>query len=197
MKPSGASPDQLPIILFEDQQAWADWLDLNHTTSSGLWLRIAKKVSGTASVSYAEALDVALCYGWIDGQKYGYDEGSWLQKFTPRRPKSIWSKINREKALALIESGRMQAAGLQEIERAKQDGRWDAAYDSQRNAELPADFQAELNKHPEASAFWATLNSRNRYPIVFRLQTAKKPETRAKRIAEFIAMLERHEKFYP
>lgn len=197
MNPTLPGRSELPIMLFEDQQAWADWLDQHHGGSSGVWLRIAKKASDTASVSYAEALDVALCYGWIDGQKYTYDQGSWLQKFTPRRAKSIWSKVNREKVQALIESGRMQPQGLREVERAKQDGRWEAAYDPQSSSEVPADFQAELEQHPEAAAFFATLNKRNRYPILFRIQTAKKPETRAKRIAEFIAMLERHEKLYP
>lgn len=197
MAPTRNAKAELPIVLFEDQQAWAAWLDENQSTSSGLWLRLAKKASGVASVSYQEALDVALCYGWIDGQKNSYDHRSWLQKFTPRGRKSIWSNVNRQKATALIESGRMQAAGLRAVESAKADGRWDAAYDSQRNAEVPDDFRAELDKHPEASAFFATLESRNRYAVLFRIQTAKKAETRAKRIAQFVAMLERHEKLHP
>jgi len=188
---------ELPIELFEDQGAWAAWLESNHADSPGLWLRHAKKASDLASVSYAEALDVALCYGWIDGQKKSYDESSWLQKWTPRGAKSIWSKINREKALKLIEQARIQPAGLAEVERAKQDGRWEAAYDSHSTATVPDDLQAALDSNAEAGAFFATLNSTNRYAILFRIQTAKKAETRAKRIREFIGMLERHEKMHP
>src|SRR4051794_31542266 len=184
-------------MLFEHQEAWAAWLELHYADSPGLWLRHAKKASGRASVTYDEALEVALCYGWIDGQKKSYDEASWLQKWTPRGAKSIWSKINREKALKLIESGQMKPAGVAAIERAKQDGRWDAAYDSHSTATVPSDLQAALNGNAEASAFFTTLNSTNRYAILFRIQTAKKPETRAKRIQEFIGMLERHEKLYP
>jgi uncharacterized protein YdeI (YjbR/CyaY-like superfamily) len=194
---TSARNNDLPVILFEDQQAWAVWLDKNHDSSSGVWLRLAKKASDRPSVSYAEALEVALCYGWIDGQKKSYDESSWLQKFTPRGAKSIWSKVNREKAQTLIESGQMKPAGLKAIERARQDGRWDAAYDSPSAASVPSDFQAELDRNPTAKAFFATLNSRNRYAILFRVQTAKKTETRTKRIEEFVRMLERHETLYP
>jgi len=186
----------LPILLFEQQDDWAAWLDEHHASSAGVWLRLAKKASDLQSLSYAEALDVALCYGWIDGQKNSYDESSWLQKFTPRGARSIWSKINREKAQQLIESGKMKPAGLKAIESAKNDGRWDGAYDSQSRATVPSDFQAALDGNPEASAFFATLNSVNRYAILFRIETAKKPETRAKRIQEFIRMLERHEKLH-
>jgi uncharacterized protein YdeI (YjbR/CyaY-like superfamily) len=188
---------ELPVILFEDQDGWANWLAANHAASPGLWLRIAKKAADITSVSYDEAIEVALCYGWIDGQKKSYDDGSWLQKFTRRGAKSIWSKINREKVQALIERGRMQPAGQAEIERAKQDGRWDAAYDSQRVAAVPDDLQAALDGNPTARAFFATLNSRNRYAILFRIQTAKKPETRAKRIEQFVRMLAQHETLYP
>jgi uncharacterized protein YdeI (YjbR/CyaY-like superfamily) len=191
------SPTELPVILFEDQDGWATWLAANHAASPGLWLRIAKKAAGITSLSYDEALEVALCYGWIDGQKKSYDDGSWLQKFTRRGAKSIWSKINREKVQALIERGRMQPAGHAEIERAKQDGRWDAAYDSQRVAAVPDDLQVALDGNPAARAFFATLNSRNRYAILFRIQTAKKPETRAKRIEQFVRMLAQHETLYP
>lgn len=191
------APAELPIELFEDKQAWADWLGQHHATSPGLWLRHAKKASGLTSVSYHEALDVALCYGWIDGQKKSYDDASWLQKWTPRGAKSIWSKINRDKALSLIDSGLMQSAGLAEIERAKHDGRWDAAYDSSSTAAVPSDLQEALDRNPAASDFFATLNKTNRYAILFRIQTAKKPETRAKRIEAFIGMLARHEKLYP
>jgi uncharacterized protein YdeI (YjbR/CyaY-like superfamily) len=191
------SPTELPVILFEDQDGWATWLAANHAASPGLWLRIAKKAAGITSLSYDEALEVALCYGWIDGQKKSYDDGSWLQKFTRRGAKSIWSKINREKVQALIERGRMQPAGHAEIERAKQDGRWDAAYDSQRVAAVPDDLQVALDGNPAARAFFATLNSRNRYAILFRIQTAKKPQTRAKRIEQFVRMLAQHETLYP
>jgi len=187
---------ELPIELFEDQAAWTAWLEPHHADSPGLWLRHAKKGSGLASVSYDEALEVALCYGWIDGQKKSYDQSSWLQKWTPRGAKSIWSKINREKALKLIERGQMRPAGLAAVERAKHDGRWDAAYDSHSTATVPSDLQAALDNNAEASAFFATLNSTNRYAILFRIQTAKKPETRAKRIQEFIDMLARHEKLH-
>ena len=197
MTSSRDTAKELPILPFEDQSAWAAWLANNHATSRGVWLRLAKKATGTPSVSYAEALEVALCYGWIDGQKKGYDDAWWLQKFTPRGPKSIWSNINKQKAQALIDSGQMQPAGLAAIARAKQDGRWDAAYDSQSRMEVPSDLQAELDRNPAAKAFFATLNSTNRYAILFRIQTAKKPETRAKRIQQFIGMLERHELLYP
>jgi uncharacterized protein YdeI (YjbR/CyaY-like superfamily) len=189
--------NDLPVMLFEHQKDWEAWLDQNHAASSGLWLRLAKKASGLNSVSYAEAVEVALCYGWIDGQTKSYDESSWLQKFTPRGAKSIWSKINREKAQKLIESGQMKPAGLKAIEAAKQDGRWEAAYDSPSRAIVPSDFQAELDKNAQAKAFFATLNSTNRYAILHRIQTAKKAETRTKRIEQFIRMLEKHEKLYP
>jgi len=186
----------LPILPFESKKKWADWLAKQHDKSTGVWLKLAKKTSGIPSVTYEEALDVALCYGWIDGQKGSFDELHWLQKFTPRGPKSIWSKINTEKAERLIASGEMKPAGLKAIELAKQDGRWDAAYASQKNISVPDDFQAELDKNKKVKAFFATLNSVNRYAILFRIQTAKKAETRAKRIQQFIEMLERGEKIY-
>jgi len=184
-------------LLFEDQQTWFSWLRKNHAASSGVWLRIAKKGANGRSVSYRKAVDAALCFGWIDGQKKSDDERYWLQRFTPRSGKSIWSKINREKAIRLIELGQMNAAGLREVERAKRDGRWDAAYDSQRGATIPADFQAVLNKMPRAKAFFASLDRRNRYAVLFRIQTAKKAETRAKRIKQFAEMLSRHERIHP
>lgn len=197
MKSTKNTRNDLPVMLFEDQKDWAVWLDQNHAASSGLWLRLAKKDSGLKSVTYAEAIEVALCYGWIDGQAKSYDASSWLQKFTPRGAKSIWSKINREKAQKLIESGQMKPAGLKAIEAAKQDGRWEAAYDSPSSATVPSDFQAELDKNAQAKAFFATLNSTNRYAILHRIQTALKAETRAKRIRQFIEMLEKKEKLYP
>ena len=161
----------LPLIPFKTPRAFAAWLKKNHAASAGLWLKIAKKGSGP-SITYAEALDEALCYGWIDGQKKPFDDDGWLQKFTRRGPRSIWSQINRDKALALIAAGRVQPAGLAAIEAAKQNGRWEAAYASQRTAELPADFQAELDRRPRAKAFYASLNSVNRYAIKFRLHNA-------------------------
>jgi uncharacterized protein YdeI (YjbR/CyaY-like superfamily) len=197
MKSKPRAGSNLPVQLFEDKKGWEDWMDKNHLTSSGLWLRIAKKAANIKSLSYAEALGVALCYGWIDGQKKTYDETTWLQKFTPRGPRSIWSTINREKAKELIKKGLMKPAGLRAIERAKENGQWGAAYDSQSKITLPEDFQAELDKNPKAKAFYGTLNSINRYAILFRLQTPKKPETRAKRLRQFIDMLEKNEKLHP
>ena len=184
---------EVPVLLFKDQKAWFAWLAKNHTKSSGVWLRLAKKGSEIESLSYSEAVEGALCYGWIDGQKERFDESSWLQKFTPRGVRSIWSKINREKALALINNGRMKAAGLEAIENAKRNGQWDGAYDSPSRSSVPSDFQVELDKSPAAKAFFATINSANRYAILFRIQTARKAETRARRIQEFISMLEKKE----
>ncbi|HMN28910.1 MAG TPA: YdeI/OmpD-associated family protein [Caldilineaceae bacterium] len=194
---SANSPAGLPVILFEQANQWADWLDEHHANAAGLWLRLAKKESGLQSIDYAEALTVALCYGWIDGQKKRFDEDSWLQKFTPRSAKSIWSKVNREKALHLIETGQMKPAGLRAVQAAQQDGRWAAAYEAQSKATVPDDLQAELDTYPDAQAFFATLDSRNRYAILFRIQTAKKPETRLKRIQQFVEMLRSGEKLYP
>jgi uncharacterized protein YdeI (YjbR/CyaY-like superfamily) len=182
-----------PIRLFASQAAWAVWLEKNHRTSQGLWLRLAKKESGLRSVTYAEALEIALCYGWIDGQKRGESEEAWRQRFLPRSAKSIWSKINREKASVLIASGRMKAAGLEAVEAAKRDGRWDAAYDSPRGAKVPEDFQAVLDVWPRARKFFGTLDGANRYAVLFRIQTVKKAETRARKIREFVEMLERKE----
>jgi uncharacterized protein YdeI (YjbR/CyaY-like superfamily) len=181
---------------FSNKKKWADWLAKQHDKSAGVWVKLAKKDSGIPSVTYDEALDVALCYGWIDGQKKGFDDKYWLQKFTPRGPKSIWSKINTEKAERLIASGEMKPGGLKAIEAAKQDGRWEAAYASQKNISIAEDFQAALNKNKKAKDFFATLNSVNRYAILFRIETAKKAETRAKRIQQFVEMLERNEKLY-
>ncbi len=197
VKSSLNSLSDLPVLPFERQKDWTVWLDKNHAKSSGVWLKLAKKASGITSVTYDEALEVALCYGWIDGQKRSYDGTSWLQKFTPRGPKSIWSKINTEKAQRLIESGRMKAAGLKAVESARNDGRWDAAYSSQSKAAVPDDLQAELDRSAKAKAFFATLDSRNRYAILHRIHTAKKAETRTKRIEQFVRMLEKKEKIYP
>jgi len=196
MRSSRNTNTDLPMLSFGRQKDWAVWLDKNHATSSGVWLKLAKKASGIKSVTYDEALEVALCYGWIDGQRKSHDETSWLQKFTPRGPRSIWSKINTEKAQRLIESGKMKPAGLKAVESARRDGRWDAAYASQSKAEAPGDLQAELDRNAEAKAFFATLDSRNRYAILHRIQTAKKAETRARRIEQFVRMLEKKEKIY-
>jgi uncharacterized protein YdeI (YjbR/CyaY-like superfamily) len=184
---------ELPTLPFESKKKFAEWLAKNHDTSAGLWLKIAKKAAGISTVTYVEALDVALCYGWIDGQKGSFDEQYFLQKFTPRRPKSIWSKINVEKVEGLIASGEMKPAGLKAVEAAKQDGRWAAAYASQKNIVVPADFQSALEKNKKAKAFFETLTGSKRYSFLFRIETAKKAETREKRIHQFVAMLAKGE----
>lgn len=189
--------DTLPIVSFETQQDWERWLTEHHTETEGLWLKIAKKGAGISSVNYAEALESAICYGWIDGQKASFDDRYWLQKFTPRRAKSIWSKVNCTKALALLAEGRMQQAGLRQVELAQADGRWEAAYESQSKITIPDDFQRELDNNPKAQEFFTTLNSVNRYAILFRIQTAKKPENRSARISTFIEMLANNQKLYP
>jgi uncharacterized protein YdeI (YjbR/CyaY-like superfamily) len=178
---------------FKTRRDFAAWLEKNHKDSPALWVRIGKKGSEIKSITYAEGVDVALCYGWIDAQKLPESETAWLQRFMPRRPRSIWSKINREKALALIANGQMTEAGLVEIERAKKDGRWKAAYDSPSAARVPPDFERELERHPKAKAFFKTLSRTNSYAITWRIQTAKKPETRERRIRTFIEMLEKGE----
>jgi uncharacterized protein YdeI (YjbR/CyaY-like superfamily) len=175
---------------FEDAAEWEAWLEANHAGADGIWIRIAKKGTGVASVHYPEVLDVALCFGWIDGQRMPLDETWFLQRFTSRRPRSRWSRINRNKAEALIASGRMRPAGLAEVERAKADGRWDAAYEGQARMTVPDDLGRELEARPHAKAFFETLSSQNRYAILYRLQDAKRPETRARRLAKFVAMLE-------
>ncbi|HEY3746058.1 MAG TPA: YdeI/OmpD-associated family protein [Gemmatimonadaceae bacterium] len=185
--------DSDPVHGFESQKAWEKWLKENHRTSSGIWMRLAKKASGIPSISYAEAVESALCYGWIDGHKRSHSDTAWLQRFTPRRSRSMWSQINREKALALIESKRMQAAGLEEVERARQDGRWEAAYGSQRALVPNTEFQKALNKNPRAKKVFNTISAANRYAILWRIQTAKKAETRERRIREYLAMLEKGE----
>lgn len=184
---------KIPVRAFKDQGIWESWLAKNQTAIDGIWMRIAKKASGKKSVTYAEALEVALCYGWIDGLKRPESETSWLQRFTPRRARSLWSRINREKALALIERGRMKPAGLEEIERAKKNGCWDSAYASPSSATMTPELETALKKNPRASAFFETLSRANRYAILWRVQTAKKAETREKRIRSFIEMLEKGE----
>jgi uncharacterized protein YdeI (YjbR/CyaY-like superfamily) len=189
--------DALPVLSFPSQAAWRAWLAEHHAASSGLWLKIAKQGSGTATVTYAEAIEAALCYGWIDGQKDRFDDASWLQRFTPRGQRSKWSKINRGKAEELMARGEMQPAGHREVERAKADGRWQAAYASQSAATVPDDLQQELEKNPAARDFFATLSSVNRYAILYRLHDAKKPETRARRLAKFVAMLNEGRTIHP
>jgi uncharacterized protein YdeI (YjbR/CyaY-like superfamily) len=188
--------ETLEIISFESPAKWEEWLSQNHAQSIGIWLRIFKKDAETLSITYAEALDGALCFGWIDSQKAKYDEYSWLQKFTPRRPKSIWSKINTQHAERLIEAGKMKRAGLEEIEAAKRDGRWQQAYESHSNMSIPDDFLERLTDYPKARTFFETLNKTNRYSIAFRLQTAKSVETREKRMQAILEMLSRNEKFH-
>jgi uncharacterized protein YdeI (YjbR/CyaY-like superfamily) len=184
------------IRLFASQAVWTAWLEKNHRKPEGIWLRLAKKDSGLRSVTYAEALEVALSYGWIDGQKRPESEEAWLQRFVPRSAKSIWSKINREKANALIASGKMKAAGLAAVEAAKKDGRWQAAYDSPKASTVPEDFQAALSMNKRAGEFFASLDGANRYAVLFRIQTVKKPETRARKIREFVEMLERNQRIH-
>lgn len=181
-------------MMFKAQADWQTWLGEHHGMSKGIWMRLAKKSSGIESISYAQALETALCYGWIDEQAQKLDESYWLRKFTPRTSNSIWSQINRAKALELIDRGLMQPAGMAAIGKAKVNGRWDSAYASQKNAAVPADLQRALRENPKASAFFEELKGANSYAIIFRIETAKKPETRAARIMKFVAMLERHEK---
>jgi uncharacterized protein YdeI (YjbR/CyaY-like superfamily) len=182
-------PSRAPEKTFETAEEWRGWLTKHHASSSGVWIRIFKSGSGVKTVSYAEALDEALCFGWIDGQKNAYDAKSWLQKFTPRRSKSVWSKRNREHVSRLITENRMTPAGLAEVEAAQRDGRWENAYDSPSTMEVPEDFIKELKKDKAAYAFFKTLNRANTYAIAWRLQTAKKPETRARRMQMLLAMM--------
>ena len=188
--------DGRPILAFASPEEWEAWLEREHAASDGVWLRFAKKGSGVASVVYAEALDVALCFGWIDSQVLSLDERFYLQKFTPRRARSKWSRVNRDKVAALMKQGRMKPAGLAQVEAAKKDGRWEAAYASPADVEVPEDLQRALDASPKAAEFFATLNKSNRYAIVYQLEDAKKPETRERRLAKFIGMLERGEKLY-
>lgn len=182
-----------PIVLFPDRAAFREWLSAHHAARPGLWLQIAKAASSLRSVTYAEALDVALCFGWIDGQKRSHDANSFLQKFTPRQRRSPWSKRNREHVKRLLAAGEMHSAGMAAVEAARADGRWDRAYDSPATATVPADLRAALDEHPDARAFFDTLKGANRYAILYRIHSAVKPETRARRIAQFIAMLQRRE----
>lgn len=188
--------DDLPILLFVNPPDLEAWLEENYQQPDGFWLKVAKKGSGEQSVTYAEALELALCFGWIDSQKRGHDEKFFLQRFTPRRPRGRWSRINRDKVEELIAAGTMRPAGLAEVDAAKADGRWEAAYEGQRTAKVPDDLQRELDGNEAAREFFATLDGANRYAIVYRLNDAKKPETRERRLRKFVAMLERGEKIH-
>lgn len=187
--------DGLSVVLFETMEMWAAWLDQNAGTT-GIWVRLAKKNSGVKSIDYFQALEVALCYGWIDGIKKTWDNVSWIQRFTPRKPASKWSKINKEKVLKLIEDGKMKPSGLAVIEISKKKGTWDNAYESQKNTRIPDDLQAELDENPEIAEFFNSLKSVNRYAIIYRLQTSRTPELRAKKLAQFVEMLNKKEKIY-
>lgn len=185
-----------PIKSFSSPALFRKWLEKNHAEPKGIWLRFFKKASGKKTVTYDEALDEALCFGWIDGQAKSYDKDSWIQRFTPRQKRSMWSKRNRGHVTQLIKEKRMMPAGLKEIEAAKKDGRWESAYDSPKNTKVPVDFLRQLKKDRKAYTFFKTLNKTNTYAIAWRLQTAKKPETRERRVKELLAMLKRGEKLY-
>ncbi|ASU78390.1 hypothetical protein CDG81_08920 [Actinopolyspora erythraea] len=185
-----------PVLEFASGEEWRDWVAENHDDSTGVWLRIAKKNAATTSVSYARALDEALCFGWIDAVKRSYDDSSWLQRFTPRRSRSKWSRINRDNAERLIAEGRMREPGHREVERAKQDGRWQAAYEPQRTATVPDDLRRELDADPTAREFFDNLDSQNRYAILHRVAEAKRADTRARRISRFVAMLAEHRRLH-
>ncbi|MBE9499755.1 YdeI/OmpD-associated family protein [Streptomyces sp. GKU 257-1] len=187
----------LEIVAFESAEAFEAWLGENHAVSPGIWLKLRKKDPAVVALNYAQALDVALCFGWIDGQKAKFDDQWWLQRFTPRKPRSKWSKVNRDKVTALIEQGRMRPPGQAEVDRAKADGRWEAAYDSARTAAVPEDLAAALTAVPAAAAFFETLDRQNRFAILYRIQDAKKAETRARRIEKYVAMLAKGEKLHP
>jgi uncharacterized protein YdeI (YjbR/CyaY-like superfamily) len=187
--------DNLPVILFETEEKWNNWLEEN-ANATGLWVRIAKKKSTLVSITYQQALEVALCFGWIDGLKKAYDEDTWIQRFSPRKPASKWSKINKEKAKQLIAEGRMKTQGMEIIKIAKEKRTWQNAYDSQKNAKVPADLKKELDKNPEAKEFFSTLDKINRYAIIYRLQISKTPEIRAKNMAKFIEMLSNKKKIH-
>jgi uncharacterized protein YdeI (YjbR/CyaY-like superfamily) len=203
--------DELPVLTFSSVESWRQWLAAEAAASPGVWLKLAKKTgttggpggssppAGTAepTLSYAEALEVALCFGWIDGQKGRLDDRHWLQRFTPRKPGSRWSKINTQKAEALIEAGQMQSAGLREVELAKADGRWEQAYSGQRDAAVPEDLRQALDANPAASEFFETISGVNRFAILYRIQSVKRAETRARKIEQYVQMLAEHKTIHP
>jgi uncharacterized protein YdeI (YjbR/CyaY-like superfamily) len=188
---------EAPIRRFTEKSGWARWLEKNHATSTGIWVRLAKKASGLKSMTQGEAVEVALCYGWIDGQGKSDGDQYWLQRFTPRGKRSLWSQRNREKALALIAAGDMKPSGLAEVERARKDGRWEAAYDSPSRITVPDDLTAALNRNAKAKRLFEALDRQNRYAILWRIHTVRKAETRARRIRDFVSMLARGEKIHP
>jgi uncharacterized protein YdeI (YjbR/CyaY-like superfamily) len=192
-----ARTDELPVIACATPAEWEAWLDAEHERAPGVWLQIAKKGTGVPSITQPKAVELALCFGWIDGLARRVDDTWFRQRFTPRRKRSLWSKINCDRATALIEAGRMRPAGLAEVERAKADGRWDAAYDGPRTATVPDDLQAALDDNPAAATGFAGLDGQNRFAILHRVQTAVRPETRARRIAKFVAMLADGDRLYP
>jgi uncharacterized protein YdeI (YjbR/CyaY-like superfamily) len=189
--------DELPILTFSSAAAWEEWLAGRHDTAAGVWLKIAKRGAAEATVSYQEALEAAICFGWIDGQKGRLDDEFWKQRFTPRRPSSRWSKINTDKAVALIECGRMRAAGLREVDQAKADGRWDSAYAGGATMEIPDDLREALSADAVAAEFFETISSVNRYAILYRIGSVKRPETRARKITQYVAMLADHKTIHP
>lgn len=188
--------NELEILSLKSQKEWKQWLSKNHSKSKGIWFKFFKKDSGIKYVNYAEALDEALCFGWIDGQSKKFDDKSWIQKFTPRRKASIWSKRNKDNIKRLLKAGKMKPAGLKEVDKAKSDGRWKNAYDSPKNKKIPEDFLKELSKNKKAKAFFETLNKTNIYSITWRLQTAKTPELRTKRMTAILEMLKKGKKFH-
>ena len=196
MRTRPENSNEMEVVSFATSKDWRKWIAANHATSNGAWLRFFKKDSGEKTITYAEALEEALCYGWIDGQANKYDDKSYIRKFTPRRPGSIWSKINTEKAERLIQEGKMKKAGMQQVELAKADGRWGQAYDSPANMKVPEDFLQPLSKNKKAKSFFDGLNKANLYAIAWRLQTAKKPETREKRLKEILEMMSEGKKFH-
>jgi uncharacterized protein YdeI (YjbR/CyaY-like superfamily) len=189
--------DDYPVKLFKTATAFEEWLNKNHKKADGLWMKIAKANTGIKSIAFPEALDIALCYGWIDGLRRGLDEQYYVQKFTPRRNKSVWSVINKNKVAQLIKDGRMKEAGLAAIEEAKKNGKWDNAYHSPANAQVPDDLQKALNKNKKAKAFFEKLSSQNRFALIYRLHQVKREETKKKKIEEYIRMLEEGKTIYP
>jgi uncharacterized protein YdeI (YjbR/CyaY-like superfamily) len=189
LNPSDASPDHLQVLQFADQYAWELWLEGHHRDSPGVWLKIAKKSASTSTVNHAEALESAICHGWIDGQRRALDDQFFLQRFTPRTARSKWSQVNRQKASELIESGRMRPQGLAQVNAAQADGRWEAAYAPQAQATIPEDMQRALDQNPDAAQFFATLTGSRRYAFLYRLHNVKDPARRAKRIADYMTIL--------
>ena len=189
--------DNYPVKSFKNAAAFESWLEKNHKKADGLWLKVAKAKSGIVSISFPDALDLALCYGWIDGLRRGLDEDYYVQKFTPRRAKSVWSVINKNKVAQLIKDGRMKASGLAAIEEAKKNGQWDNAYHSPANISIPDDLQNALDKNKKAKAFFEKLNAQNRYAILYRIHQVKREETKTKKIAEYVKMLEAKKTIYP